>query len=178
MTIDLSGANLRQIFGNFRRKVSTSMQNDVTSPMLTTEAPEIQEMKQEFQSTPTESIPIVDRGLTVDQFWLVQNDTVSRVSNEETKFDRQFIERNERRKKSKNYETCNGEPRPELICANCKQGYPYYDCESKGKSGFKCKIECSSSKQHRPLTFNKRIKCRSTGWKRNYAKTIRCIESA
>ena len=151
------------------------MQNDVTSsPIATTdmEATEVQELTKVVQIATTESAPI-------DQFWLVQNDTDSRVSSkEEIKFDLQFNERNERRKKSKDYESCNGEPRPELICANCKQGYPYYDCEQKGKSGFKCKIECSSSKQHRPLTFNKRIKCRNTGWKRDYAKTIRCIETA
>ena len=173
------GANLRQIFGNRRAEIgarrklqdsTTQMQNDVTqSDTITpTEPPEITEPM------------ITAKTLPLEQFWLVQNDTDSgeRLNNEQTKFDRLFANRNDQRKKSKKFEQCYGVERPELKCDNCKPGYPYYDCEEKGTKGFKCKIECSSSKSHRPLTFQKKIKCRSTGWKKNYGKTIRCIERA
>ena len=165
---------MRQIFGNRRaRKLpdsSAQMQNDVTQfeTITSTESPEI-------------TVPMITaKSIPMEEFWLIQNDTDTdiRLNNEQTKFDRLFVSRNDQRKKSKNFEQCQGVERPELKCDNCKPGYPYYDCEKKGTNGFKCKIECSSSKSHRALTFQKKIKCRSSGWKRNYGKTIRCIEKA
>ena len=149
------------------------MANDVTvaAVVTTTEEPET---TTEATQASTEAPKV-----TFENFWLVQNDTDSgdRSSQDEKEM-RQLLTRNEKRKKSKNFEKCNGDKRPELSCSNCAPGYPYYDCEDKGKHGFKCKIECSSSKKHRPLIFHKKIKCRETGWKKNYPSVIRCIERA
>ena len=149
------------------------MQNDITtsaSTVTTTEEPET-----------STTIPASTEAtkVTFENFWLIQNDTESgERSLQDEKDMRQLLTRNEKRKKSKNFEKCNDEKRPELFCSNCAPGYPYYDCEDKGKHGFKCKIECSSSKNHRPLTFQKKIKCRKTGWKKNYPSVIRCIQRA
>ena len=151
------------------------MQNDVTTSapaVTTTEEPEIFTTTQASTQTEVENV-------TFENFWLIQNDTDSgERSKQDEKDMRQLLTRNEKRKKSKNFEKCNGDKRPELFCSNCAPGYPYYDCEDKGKHGFKCKIECSSSKQHRPLFFQKKIKCRENGWKKNYPSVIRCIERA
>ena len=97
-----------------------------------------------------------------------------------TKEEHQIIVRHEKKKNGlkRHFKKCIGIARPEIICKDCDKGYPYYDCQhrdddSDGNGYFKCKVECSSSKKLKPTV--RKIKCRDSGWKKEYPKPIQCL---